>query len=107
MLDSSAPTPKDIILAEYLRQQPRGLRAAISMTIVAVQAGEAGDDPSSAALPDALAGRLGDFGFRSGEKIDWLGRAPFGEPYFFAVRGATVALRLAEAKRLLVRIDTP
>jgi len=75
------------------------------MTIVGVQAVEDGEIPPPVGLPDDLAGRLGDFGFRCGEKIEWLGRAPFGEPYFFVVRGATVALRLEEAKRLKVMLE--
>lgn len=76
------------------------------MTVVAVEAVATGEFPPPIGRPDSLAGRLGDFGFRCGEKIEWLGSAPFGEPYFFVVRGATVALRLEEARRLKVTIDS-
>lgn len=51
---------------------------------------------------DALAGRLSDFGFRSGEIIEWVGRAPFRGPFLFSVRGALVALRAEEVARLSV-----
>lgn len=94
---------RHVNLADYLREMRGPLLRSTAMTIVAVDAGELS---SQVGRPDSLAGRLGDFGFRSGEKIEWLGRAPFGEPYFFIVRGATVALRLEEAKRLKVTIDS-
>ena len=110
MADSARNLNRHVNLADYLREKRGPLSQSTAMTIVAVQAVEAveavedGEIPAPVARPDGLAGRLGDFGFRTGEKIEWLGQAPFGEPYFFVVRGATVALRLEEAKRLTVTL---
>lgn len=105
MDDSTHKLNRHINLAEYLREKRGSLSQSTEMTIVGVQAVEDGEIPPPVGRPDSLAGRLGDFGFRSGEKIEWLGSAPFGEPYFFIVRGATVALRLEEAKRLKVTLE--
>ncbi|MBL7689583.1 MAG: ferrous iron transport protein A [Bdellovibrionaceae bacterium] len=107
MNDSKDTANQLLNLGDFLLGNPGGPQSpSTTMTIVAVQAIEDGEIPPPVGRPDSLAGRLGDFGFRSGEKIEWLGRAPFGEPYFFIVRGATVALRLEEAKRLKVTIDS-
>lgn len=44
-----------------------------------------------------IVGRLRELGFISGEHLRIAGRAPFGEPILVEIRGATVALRKAEA----------
>ncbi|MBK7891322.1 MAG: ferrous iron transport protein A [Bdellovibrionales bacterium] len=105
MVDSARNLNRHINLADYLREKRGPLSQSTEMTIVDVQAVEDGEIPPPSGRPDGLAGRLGDFGFRTGERIEWLGQAPFGEPYFFVVRGATVALRLEEAKRLKVTLE--
>lgn len=105
MVDSARNLNRHVNLADYLLEKRGALSQSTEMTIVAVQAVEEGEIPPPVGRPDSLAGRLGDFGFHSGEKIEWLGRAPFGEPYFFIVRGATVALRLEEARRLKVTLE--
>ena len=97
-----------VLLSEYIRQRDRTWSGSVSMTIESVDAVSNGEGSvgSGAVVPDPVAGRLGDFGFRAGEKIEWMGRAPFGEPYFFSVRGTTVALRLDEAMRMRVRVSS-
>lgn len=52
--------------------------------------------------PSLLTERLRELGFLSGEIVRVVGRAPFGEPLLVEVRGATVALRRAEAACLKV-----
>jgi ferrous iron transport protein A len=41
--------------------------------------------------------RLRELGFITGELVRVAGRAPFGEPILVEIRGATIALRKAEA----------
>lgn len=45
-----------------------------------------------------LVARLRELGFIAGAEVKVLGRAPFGDPILVEVRGATVALRKAEAR---------
>ena len=52
--------------------------------------------------PSFYVERLRELGFIAGEKICVLGRAPFGEPLFIEIRGATIALRRAEASCILL-----
>lgn len=53
---------------------------------------------------DEVAGRLADLGLIPGEAFEFLGAAPWGEPYFICVRDATFALRREEAERLKVQV---
>lgn len=50
--------------------------------------------------PPTLVERLYEIGFLPGETLVFLGRAPFGGPWLFEVRGTTVALRDEEAECL-------
>lgn len=48
-------------------------------------------------LNASILGRLGDLGLGVGERFQYFGRAPLGEPIFICVRETVVALRLEEA----------
>jgi len=47
---------------------------------------------------ELLVARLRELGFITGTEVKVLGRAPFGDPILVEIRGATVALRKAEAR---------
>ena len=53
---------------------------------------------------DALAHRLAACGLWPGTRIEWIGRAPFGDPLLFRLHGYRLALRRSEAQRVLVRL---
>ena len=53
---------------------------------------------------DGLAHRLAACGLWPGAKIEWIGRAPFGDPLLFRLHGYRLALRRSEAERVLVRL---
>ena len=46
--------------------------------------------------------RLRELGFIRGERIELVGRAPFGDPFLVQAGNATVALRREEAACILV-----
>ena len=50
----------------------------------------------------ALRRRLLDLGFVAETAVECLGRSPGGDPTAFLVRGAVIALRSADAARILV-----
>ena len=57
---------------------------------------------------DALAHRLAACGLWPGARIEWIGRAPFGDPLLFRLHGYRLALRRSEAERVLVRaVEVP
>lgn len=51
---------------------------------------------------DAIAIRLMEMGVIEGEQIELIGRAPFGDPIEFRIRGSRLSLRVAEAQRVTV-----
>lgn len=51
---------------------------------------------------DAVALRLMEMGLTEDEPIEFLGKAPLGDPLEFLVRGYRVSLRQSEAARVLV-----
>lgn len=51
---------------------------------------------------DAIALRLMEMGLTEDEPIEFLGRAPLGDPLEFLVRGYRISLRQAEAARVMV-----
>lgn len=51
---------------------------------------------------DGIAVRLMEMGLIDGEEIELLGRAPFGDPLEFQVRGYRVSLRSEEARRISI-----
>ena len=53
---------------------------------------------------DALAHRLAACGLWPGARVEWIGRAPFGDPLLFRLHGYRLALRRSEAERVLVRV---
>lgn len=53
---------------------------------------------------DAVARRLEDLGFWAGTVVEVVRRAPFGDPTQYAFRGFRLALRRAEARRVIVRL---
>lgn len=52
---------------------------------------------------EAIFGRFQDLGLAPGEKIEYFGHAPLGEPIFICVRETVIALRLEEAELIMVR----
>lgn len=55
---------------------------------------------------DAIAVRLMEMGLIDGEEIELLGRAPFGDPLEFLIRGYRLSLRSEEARRVSIsRVD--
>jgi ferrous iron transport protein A len=53
---------------------------------------------------DVVARRLDDLGFWAGTTVEVVRRAPFGDPTQYAFRGYRLALRRAEARRVIVRM---
>lgn len=47
--------------------------------------------------------RLLDIGLVKGTQVECVGRSPGGDPYAFLVRGAVIAIRLADLKKILVQ----
>lgn len=93
----------DCIRANLAASPPRSPpRYPLRLRLVGFTSGFSPESQSNTQSEDSLGGRLADFGFRIDEVITWLGRAPFGDPYFFLVRGATIALRETELKRFKV-----
>lgn len=58
----------------------------------------------TAVIPmDAHGRRLVSLGFAPGTLVTFARRAPFGGPLVVAVRGTQICLRVADARRILVR----
>ena len=53
---------------------------------------------------DAIAVRLMEMGLIEGEIIEFIGRAPLGDPVEFLVRGYRLSLRSEEARRVLIEM---
>lgn len=53
---------------------------------------------------DAISIRLMEMGLIDGEQIQLLGKAPFGDPLEFAIRGYRLSLRLNEARCVEVEL---
>ena len=51
---------------------------------------------------DAIALRLMEMGLTEGEPIEFLGKAPLGDPLEFLIRGYRISLRQTEATRVIV-----
>ena len=51
---------------------------------------------------DAIAVRLMEMGLTEDEPIEFLGKAPLGDPLEFLVRGYRITLRETEAARVIV-----
>ena len=51
---------------------------------------------------DAVAMRLMEMGLTEDEPIEFVGKAPLGDPLEFSVRGYRISLREAEAARVIV-----
>ena len=47
--------------------------------------------------------RLIDLGFSSGSKIFCVGKAPFGDPKAFWVKGTIIALRKEDSEKIMVK----
>lgn len=56
---------------------------------------------------DAHGRRLVSLGFAPGTLVTFARRAPFGGPLVVAVRGTQICLRVADARRILVRAASP
>lgn len=51
---------------------------------------------------DSIAVRLLEMGLTEGEEIELIGRAPFGDPIEYLVRGYRLSLRTDEARRVVI-----
>lgn len=51
---------------------------------------------------DAVALRLMEMGLTEGEQIEFVGKAPLGDPLEFQIRGYRLSLRQSEAARVIV-----
>ncbi len=51
---------------------------------------------------DAVAMRLMEMGLTEDEPIEFVGKAPLGDPLEFSLRGYRISLREAEAARVIV-----
>lgn len=51
---------------------------------------------------DAIAMRLMEMGLTEDEPIEFLGKAPLGDPLEFLIRGYRISLRQTEAVRVLI-----
>ena len=56
---------------------------------------------------DAIAIRLMEMGLTEGEEIRVLAVAPLGDPVEYEIRGYRLSLRRTEARRVLIRKETP
>ena len=56
-------------------------------------------------LFDNMRRRLQDIGMIEGTVIECLGKSPLGDPTAFLIRGAVIALRSDETKRVIVRVS--
>ena len=53
----------------------------------------------------AMYRRMLDLGFVKGTAVECLGRAPFGDPAAYLVRGAMIALRKEDASGITVSVE--
>jgi len=53
---------------------------------------------------DAIALRLMEMGLTEDEPIEFLGKAPLGDPLEFLIRGYRISLRQTEAARVIVEL---
>lgn len=51
---------------------------------------------------DAISVRLMEMGLTDGEVIEFIGRAPLGDPVEYQIRGYRLSLRAEEARRVLI-----
>lgn len=51
---------------------------------------------------DAIALRLMEMGLTEDEPIEFLGKAPLGDPLEFLIRGYRISLRQSEATRVII-----
>ena len=51
---------------------------------------------------DGIASRLREMGFVPGERVEYLRRAPLGDPVKCSIHGSRIAVRSGEARRVLV-----
>lgn len=51
---------------------------------------------------DAVALRLMEMGLTEGEPVEFVGKAPLGDPLEFKIRGYRLSLRQTEAARIIV-----
>ncbi|WP_066715105.1 FeoA family protein [Clostridium sp. Marseille-P299] len=56
-------------------------------------------------LFDSMRRRLQDIGLIEGTVVECLGKSPLGDPTAFLIRGAVIALRSDETKRVIVRVS--
>ncbi len=47
--------------------------------------------------------RLLDIGLSPGTEVFCVGCSPFGDPYLYSVRGTDVAIRLSDAKNIILK----
>lgn len=75
-----------------------------NLTLADLKPGEIGRIVAVEAAP-AVRHRLMDFGFRKGESVTMVRKAPLSDPIEFKLRGGYVSLRMAEASRVLITTE--
>lgn len=58
-------------------------------------------------LEGAMTRRAGDLGLMEGTKITCVHQSPSGDPRAYLIRGAVIALRNEDAKKIEVRRESP
>jgi ferrous iron transport protein B len=74
------------------------------LTLADLKPGEMGRIVAVDATP-AVRNRLMDFGFRKGEMVTMVRRAPLTDPIEFKLRGGYVSLRKTEASRVEIATE--
>ncbi|MGN0649787.1 MAG: ferrous iron transport protein A [Oscillospiraceae bacterium] len=49
--------------------------------------------------------RLLDLGLVEGARVECVGRSPLGDPAAYIIRGAVIAIRCEDSRRIIVRTD--
>ena len=73
------------------------------MTLEKLRPGETGR-VRALYVTGAMRRRLRDLGLVEGTAVQCLGRSPLGDPAAYAVRGAAIALRRADSRRIEVEV---
>ena len=56
-------------------------------------------------VADSIRRRLLDIGLIENTEVECIGRSPMGDPSAFLIRGAVIAIRSADCRRILVRYE--
>lgn len=54
---------------------------------------------------EAMKGRLQDLGLTERTEVLCLGRSPMGDPSAYLIRGAVIAIRAADSRKIILKTD--